>query len=96
LSSDGVYRGERRLLPGALESVTWGGLGLVGTWFVVLIGLPLGFVALRYAIGAQKSARREPRYRGEKLALIGYGLGVLSMFTSFAASVIFYNSSWWG
>ena len=95
LSQDGVYRGERRLLPGAMASVTWGVLGIVGTWFIVLIGVPLGFVALRYAMGAQQRACREPRFRGEKLALVGYALGTLSMFISFAASVIFY-SHWLG
>ena len=78
-----------------MASVTWGVLGIVGTWFIVLIGVPLGFVALRYAMGAQRRACREPRFRGEKLALVGYALGTLSMFISFAASVIFY-SHWLG
>lgn len=70
---DGVYRGPKRTAPGATASLVFGILGLF------ICGIIFGILAITKSNEARRAIARNPRYKGEGLAIAGMVLGIIAL-----------------
>lgn len=79
----------RPLHPGAKSAMTWGVTTLIFFWMPI-IAIPTGILAIVFGTDAARVVRREPqRYQGEDRARTGRLLGIIGLSVSSVLLLLF-------